>query len=183
MRQREIDACGTKGGPGSAHIAEIKGMPSMFKRAQSLGIQPTAVAPVDVDVPHQFYERRVKRRSDADPRAQHQEAEGQPGHLTPDGQPGLQVAAARWRQVGVLINADKSPTIVATLRAAEQHYKSRAPPKGQPHPDHNKKATLMAALLNWAAVQDYQAITAESKQEAERINQVLAAMQQPALPN
>ena len=67
------------------------------------------------------------------------------------------------------------------LKAAEEHYKSRAPAKGQPHPDHNKKATLMAALLNWTATQDYTQLYETTKEEAERINSVLTALRKPTL--
>ena len=37
------------------------------------------------------------------------------------------------------LNEQTTPSLVEKLRAAEAHYKSRAPAKGQPHPDLNKK--------------------------------------------
>ena len=44
---------------------------------------------------------------------------------------------------------------------AEKRCKSRAPPRGQPHPDHNKKATLRATLLNWTTTRDYAPINSK----------------------
>ena len=36
---------------------------------------------------------------------------------------------------------------VQQFQAAEDRYKFRAPPKGQPHPDYNTKSTFEAAVL------------------------------------
>ena len=84
-------------------------------------------------------------------------------------------------RVTFFLSAERCPGVVMQLKAAEEHYKSRAPAKGQPHPDHNKKATLMAALLNWTATQDYTQIYEATKEEAERINSVLTALRKPSL--
>ena len=63
------------------------------------------------------------------------------------------------------------------LKAAEEHYKSRAPAKGQLHPDHNRKATLMAALLNWDSDAGYET----KREEVDRTNSVLTALHKPSL--
>ena len=84
-------------------------------------------------------------------------------------------------KLAFFLRVDKSPGLVQALKAAEDHYKARAPAKGQPHPDHNKKATIMAALMNWVATQDYRQIQGESQAEAQRINVILKTMQKPEL--
>ena len=79
------------------------------------------------------------------------------------------------------LDEDKVPTLVTGLRTAEARYKARAPPKGQPHQDLNKKSTLFAALLLWTAEQDYETLDGSAKAEATRQNAVLGLLGKPTL--
>ena len=64
---------------------------------------------------------------------------------------------------------------------AEDSQGSDAPPRSQPCPDHNEKATLVAALLNWTVTQDYAPLLGVAKDEVDRVNKVLAALRKPSL--
>ena len=85
-------------------------------------------------------------------------------------------------RVTYFFSAERCPGVVAQLKAVEDHNRSRAPQRGQHHPDHNKKATLMAALLNWTAMQDCAPLYEGAKEEVDRLNKVLAALRKPSLP-
>ena len=67
------------------------------------------------------------------------------------------------------------------LSAEQEHYKSRAPPKGEPHPDHNKKAALMTVRLHWTAMQDCAPLYDVAKEELNRLNKVVAASRKPSV--
>ena len=159
------DMCGhpsTQKGPSTAHTAEIKVVHARLKRARELGIQAAPVVPVNYDVPRQLHEQRqdVSRQIDnLDYRLRQLEGD----------------------RVTFFLSVERCPGVVTQLKAADEHYKSRAPAKGQPHLDHNKKATLMAALLNWTATQDYTQLYETTKEEAERINSVLTSLRKPSL--
>ena len=153
-------------------------MQSRLKRAIELGIEPAPVVPTDRNVPHQLHEQRTKScaKGTMAKKSKNQDVSRQIDNLD------YRLRQLEGDRVTYFLSAERCPRVVAKLKAAEDHYKSRAPQRGQPHPDHNKKATLMAALLNWTAMQDNASLYEGAKEEVDRHNKVLAAQRKPSLP-
>ena len=166
----------TQKGPSTAHTAEIKVVHARLKRARELGIQAAPVVPVNYDVPRQLHEqrKRVDRRAD-------QQEEQEPGRVEADRQPGLQAPPARGGQGDVLPLSREMSWSGDAAEVRRNTTRAERWPRVNLIRTTTKKATLMAALLNWTATQDYTQLYETKREEVDRTNSVLTALHKPSL--